>query len=511
MFALKNMRKLASVMTLALSLTLLASCGSTGNASATGATVLKRADWASDVKTAVNDFLGTYGKSQDAYVVFDFDNTSVIFDIEEQLAIYQLETMAFEIKPEQMEGVLLTELSDLDTDRGDLGYFAKGSYKDLVADITVAYDKLYKDYGPFTAGGLNKADAEKIQKDVYWQEFATKMRMMYDLVYDAESASVAYPWILYWFTGMTPDEVVSLSKASCTKYSALKTEKMKWESPDGITSKVGKVSASWTKGVSPAANMAELWSALQNNGIDVWVCSASSVDAVKGAISAFGLLPYCTGLLGMTNKIVDGKYINEYDYTSGTGFTKDKNGNLTVKTSPIKAQTQGIGKVTAIMNAIYPMYNNKGPLAGFMDSTGDFNFCTEFSNLKLVICFNRANRKVTDGGGLIAEIAMYQKDTLGYDLKKANEAGDTLFVLQGRDENGLRSLRPSNLTMMVGSDKEQLFRNEDNQKELDYMIAKKLTVKQAIDGMAVKTSPMKDEIGISKIGFLKEYNGYHSR
>jgi hypothetical protein len=39
---------------------------------------------------------------------------------------------------------------------------------------------------------------------------------------------------------------------------------------------------------------------------------------------------------------------------------------------------------------------------------------------------------VTDGGGLISAIAIYQRDGLGYDLAKANAAGDTLYVLQGR-------------------------------------------------------------------------------
>lgn len=500
---LSKLKCFARVTALALFFTALVSCGAKPES-------LKSKEWAPDVKTAVNDFTAAYGNSENAYAVFDFDNTSVIFDIEEQLAIYQLETMAFEIKPEQMADVLFTQLSDLDGDKSEYGY-CKGSYRDLVADITAAYSQLYANYGPFNAAGLDKAAQAKIQKDPEWKEFAAKMRMMYDLIGDAESAAVAYPWILYWFTGMTPEQVYNLSRASCTKYGAVKTEKITWESPEEIQSKAGKVSISWTKGVSPAPAMKELWATLQSNGIDVWVCSASSIEAVRGAINAFGLQSYVTGLLGMTNKVVDGKFINEYDYENGTGLVKDEKGNLTVPTAPICAQTQGIGKVTAVSNAIVPRYQNAGPLAGFMDSTGDFNFCTEYSNLKLVICFNRANRKVTDGGGLIAEVAMYEKDTLGYTLASANEAGDTLYVLQGRDENNQRGFRPSNKTMVLGATEEKLFKNEDNQTELNYMIENKLTVKEAIDGMAVKSSPLKDKMGLKKIGFLSEYNGYHSR
>ena len=144
-----------------------------------------------------------------------------------------------------------------------------------------------------------------------------------------------------------------------------------------------------------------------------------------------------------------------------------------------------------------PLYGGATPLAGFMDSTGDFNFCTEFSSLRAVVCFNRANRKITDGGGLIAEVAMYEKETLGYDYDKAKEAGDTFYLLQGRDENGLRSFRSSNKTLRYGSSEEKLFANQDNEAQLAEMIRNKYTVKQALDTYSSN--------------FLKSYSGYHSK
>ena len=42
-----------------------------------------------------------------SYVVFDFDNTCSIFDVEEQLAIHQLKTMTFAITPEKLPDVLV--------------------------------------------------------------------------------------------------------------------------------------------------------------------------------------------------------------------------------------------------------------------------------------------------------------------------------------------------------------------------------------------------------------------
>lgn len=482
---------------------------------------VERDDWADDVKAAVNDFMDMYGKASEnyaegeSYVVFDFDNTCSIFDVEEQLAIHQLKTMTFAITPEQLPDVLATDIGledeNLDVDLSDLGY-GNGSYNDWIADITAAYTYLYNTYGPFTAEGLDEAKQAEVQADPQWAEFATKMRAMYDLVYDHESASVAYPWVLYWFTGMTEEEVYNLAYASHSYYSTVETTSEVWTTPEDIESKVGVVEYKWTSGTQVSENIKELWKTLDENGIDVWVCSASATDPIRAAIDVWGLHDYLTGMLAMTNVVgEDGKYVNKYNYETGCGWLNDGNGGWVRDDAPTKSQTQGVGKVTAVVNAIAPKYNGVGPLAGFMDSTGDFNFCTEFANLKLVINFNRASRKVTDGGGVIAELAIYQRDTLGYDLATANAAGDTLYVLQGREENGLRGFRNSNYTMVLGATEEKLFKNEDNEAQLQYMIDNAMTTEEIINTFAMKTAADAENNVLGfKYGFLKEYAGYHN-
>ncbi|MBR5309995.1 MAG: hypothetical protein IKU42_02585, partial [Oscillospiraceae bacterium] len=195
---------------------------------------VEHADWSDEVKKAINDFVDMYGMASEnyaegaSYVVFDFDNTTSIFDVEEQLAVYQLQVMAFAFTPDEIEEILFTELGDHDEDRTDLGY-GNGSYADWVADIAAAYDYLYTTYGPFTAAGLDEAAQAEIQADAQWAEFATKMRAMYDLVYDAESPAVAYPWVLYWFTGMTEQEVYDLAYASHSLYGSVETSEVTWE------------------------------------------------------------------------------------------------------------------------------------------------------------------------------------------------------------------------------------------------------------------------------------------
>ena len=475
---------------------------------------VERDDWADDVKIAINDLLATYGKdgvnpAESAYVVFDFDNTSSIFDVEEQLVVYQLQVMAFAINPGELREVLLTGIKDPDKDLTDLGY-GKGSINDWVNDICSAYTVLWEKYGPFTVKGVASDRLDEMQADGQWQEFSTKMRTLYELIYDAESADVAYPWITYWFTGMTEDEIYDLATEAFAKYKDVDTSVVVWTSPSDIESKTGVVSIEWTSGIQVSDNIRELWKALNDNGIDVWVCSASCTGAICAAVDSFGLHDDCKGMLAMTNKTDEkGRYLAEYDMETGCGYYADKDGSWTRMSRPIKTQTQGKGKVTAIINAIAPEYDGHGPLAGFMDSTGDFNFCTEFESLKLVICFNRANRKVTDGGGLIAEVAMYEKETLGYDLAKANNAGDTLYVLQGRDENGKRSFRNSNRTILFGQQEETLFKNSDNEVQLKRMIDEKMSVADILNTYAIRKDAGENGFDFNT-GFLDKYDGYHS-
>lgn len=483
--------------------------------------------WSPVVRNGINDMMTKYGRTAEGYddttyAVFDFDNTCTIFDVEEQLAVYQLQHMAFaeDMTKEKLAEVLLTGLGDTTKKRG-VDYSSKNAtYDDWVYDITRAYGKLYRKFGPFSPSGLDDDQAKEIQQTKSWKEFATKMRAMYDLIYDSESAAVAYPWVLYWFTGFTENEVYNLAKASHEYYKEEESEYVTWVSPK-IRSRAGICEYEWTSGVQVPDNIKELMSALKNNGIKVYICSASSTDVVRAAVDVFDLHDYVDGLMAMTNKLEDGKYVNEYDYDEGYAWMASEGGAWEKGDKATKAQTQGEGKVTAIDNVLVKEYGH-GPIAGFMDSTGDFNFCTEYESLKLVCCFNRASRKVTDGGGLIAELAVYQNIDLEYDFEKADKAGDIYYVLQGRDENGYRSLRDSDATVRLDESEEDahIFRTYDegepnlNELQLEYMRENNMTTEEIIDTFAISTGEKDPDNKLGfEYGFLDkdEFSGYRSK
>ncbi len=101
--------------------------------------------------------------------------------------------------------------------------------------------------------------------------------------------------------------------------------------------------------------------------------------------------------------------------------------------------------------------------------------------------------------------------TFGYDLKKANDAGDTYYVLQGRNENGLRSMRPSSKTIRLGEKKEKLFANKDNEALLKYAVDSKLTTADFLNtfARATEADAAGNKLGLA-YGHLETYRGYHS-
>ena len=456
-------------------------------------------------KQAVSDFVTLYGKgsngySGNAYVVSDFDNTTSVFDITYQTIAYQLEHMAFAMNPDELKTALGSKL-DVNADNN----------ADWIADTTAAYSHLWDAYGPFTAAGVDEETMKTIQSDVWWMEFAAKMRSFLFHVEDTTPEEVNYVWILYWFTKMKPEEVYDLFYRACSENEKVETQLVEWTSPKEIKSSLGVIKCEpFQKGISVAQDVKDMFQSFRDSGIDVWICSASHLDGVCAAVDAFGLSDSITGVIAMTQTVENGVYASSYDYKTGYPRENLGGGKWQPAKYAIKAMPGLEGKVTAIKNALVPRYGC-GPLAGFMDSSGDFNFCTEFDSMKFVICYNRANRKITEGAGLIAVLAVYQKDTLGYDLAKANAAGDTYYVLQGRDENGLRTMRPSNKTIRLGEKEEKLFANEDNEALLKYAIAHSMTTADFLNTFAVATpaDSSQNKLGPA-YGHLKNYQGYHS-
>ena len=415
---------------------------------------LQSANWAPTVKKGLNDFLRTYGNSSatytkinHSYAVFDFDNTTSIMDVEEQLIIWQLDHLAFAIAPEQFAAVLR---SGIPADKLAATYGAldgKGNpviINAAINDASKAYAALYQKKLVSTTG---KELSAQVKASPDFKEFTAKMRWLYDAIGETMDASVSYPWVTYWFTGMTPKQVYKLAYA-CDKYYSNPVQGCSWSkgtyaSPPQAITLAGPVSVSYKLGVTVTPEIRELYGSLQNNDIDNWICSASALDVIKAAVDAFKL-PGVKGIVAMTNKTLNGKYINSYDYD-------------------LHAQTQGVGKAEAVGKILVPKYKGHGPAFCAMDSQGDFNFCTEFKDTKAVLIVNRQRK---DDAALCAGIAVWQKEQV-IDLATANKNADSLFLLQGRNENN-GTFWPDDSTLLLGK-KEKVFLSAKGKKALEQL------------------------------------------
>ncbi len=401
---------------------------------------LQSKNWDLETKTNINDFLSQYGKHAPSYdkknkpyAALDFDNTTSIMDVEEQLMIWQLDHLAFAITPDKLSNILQTGIAP---DQLMLTYGANdGGGSQLT--LKSAMDDAVKDYAIlYSLGAVKKAGSElspEVKNSFAYQDFRAKMRWLYDAVSETMDTSISYPWVTYWFTGMTPKEIFDLAY-QCDSYYGNPQKGQTWTvekytTPDIDGSAAEKVTVSFKQGITVTPEVKELYHALAANGIDPWIVSASQVDVVRAAVKYFEI-PNVVNVVGMTNKLAaDGTYLNEYDYS-------------------LHAQTQGIGKSLSIEKVIRPLYHGQGPIFCAMDSQGDFNFCTEFKDTKMVLIMNRQRK---DDAALCAAIAAFEQKKF-ISLQEANQNNDVKYLLQGRKET-TGQLWPEQDTMFLGKAK----------------------------------------------------------
>ena len=447
---------------------------------------LTHPDWAEDVREGVNAFLDSCDPHENLYAVSDFDNTITIFDTEDQMLGFQLDTMSFAIRPEDMERVLCAGIGALK--KKDEAQHRR--FLDLAADAAAAYAVLWDRYGGFSAAGAEPEKLPEILKDPHWAEFSAKAVCLFNMAYGLLSPEAADLWMMHFYYGMRREEIYRLSARMIEAYRDRETCSKAWKSPEGIPSRAGTVTADWVYGYSVSENMQELVRALHENGVDLWICSASDIDAVRASVDAFGLHDSVRGVLGMTPAFdSEGRCTLDYDLETGFGCYSLPGGEWEPMKRPTRAVTCEEGKVTAIRNALVPEYGGRGPAAGFMDSEGDFAFCTSFDSMRLVLCINRANRRPEDGGSLMARAALFQKavregrakaaanerssagpavgtagmETSGMETSGMETSGtETVYLLQGRSEQGLRGFRKGPETLLFGEKGAILFQKQDN-------------------------------------------------
>lgn len=344
-------------------------------------TYIKRLNWEESLYIAINKLIAKHGKDNKAYnpenkpfAVFDWDNTSIIGDVEESLLYYIVKNVAFKMNPEEFYDLIRKnvdrkdypdQFNNLDNQRVNI---------DLISqDIRRAYEKLYENLDIFEG----EKSLKQVQETDYYQEFLSKMLYRYRASEFDTDAEDPYCWMSFLLKNYKTGEVYDLCKRA---YASMKKERIRVEefiSPE-IKSAAGRVSIKYFVGIRPLEEMVDLYRSLEENGIDCYIVSASFIDIVR----AFATDP-------------NNNYKMKEEKVLGLRLMKDCEGEILPKFDkdfPISIRE---GKVQTI-NKLIKNDRNYGPIMVGGDSDGDFAMLKEFDQTDLSLIIHRANSGFID-------------------------------------------------------------------------------------------------------------------
>lgn len=390
------------------------------------APALDPAKWSPRDHAALRALLAQHGKhsprydaTRRPYAVFDWDNTAIMNDTEEALFMYQINTLSFRLTPAEFGAILRQNVpegpftADYNNSAGQAVTLA-----DIAADLDAGYAWLHAQYRGFQG----RQTLEAIRDSVQFQDFRAKLYYLYEAVNGTHGVDVGYPWVIYFFTHMTRDEVAQLTERSNDTNLGLGLAKTKYTSAPSLAGRAGVVCVSHFQGIRLTTEIASLMDALRENGIDVYVCTASleHVVGVFASLPKYGYKVPRAHVLGLRLEMQGDTFTNRYQ----AGW-------------PL---TWGPGKTVAIQRELVAK-KGYGPLLVAGDSDGDYDMLRDFPDTRLGLIVNRLKK------GKIGALSQRAAQDA--------QADEPRFVLQGRQESTGNWL-PMEQSLKYGSNTAQL-------------------------------------------------------
>jgi phosphoserine phosphatase len=339
----------------------------------------------------------SYNPQRRPYVVCDWDNTSAFGDAEETLTYYMLDNLSYTLSvPEFRHAARLGVPHGPSKLRNDEG--KPVMFDDLVDDLVDDYTCIYNNYIGFSG---NKGLAQ-IKSSEEYKDFAAKLYVMFDALEATGGTALADRWHGQLMSGMQSQQLMALSEKSIRKNLGGEPRKIRLSSSDKLQRRCNKVSATTFQGLRIYPDMRNLYRSLIDNGIDVYIVSASPEDIIIPIV--------CKKEYG---------YNIPRENVFGVKYAKI-NGVLQPELSPERAMTWGSGKADLIRKHFV---GTKGyaPILVCGDSDGDYNMLAEFSETRLGLIINRHKKGRI---GALYEQALQQLDD-----------PQPRYILQEIDEN----------------------------------------------------------------------------
>ncbi|GGX41832.1 HAD family hydrolase [Undibacterium squillarum] len=340
----------------------------------------------------------TYNPKRRPYAVFDWDNTSIMNDCEEALLMYQINHLAFKLSPAEFSAIIRQNVpagpfaADFKNSAGKIV-----DLESICADLDSDYAFLHANF----KGMAGSKSLEEVTATEQFQDFRAKLYFLYEAVNDTHGVNVGYPWVIYFFTNMTMQEVTRLAEASHDANLGMGLAKTKYTSPASLPGKAGVITTTHFAGIRLCTEIGTLMNTFRQHGIDVYVSTASLEDVV----AVFATLP---------------KYGYHVARENVLGLRLEQDGDV-IKNAYRKnwPLNWGPGKSVVIRQELVAK-KGYGPLFVAGDSDGDYDMLRDFPDTELGLIVNRLKK------GKIGELSKAAADSLKSEKPR--------FALQGRFE-----------------------------------------------------------------------------
>ena len=302
------------------------------------------------------------------YAVFDYDNTTVMQDVELAAMSWQLENLRLRFTPDEVPDIFSTHIPDLDSVLVEAG--AEGvTARMLLSDINSDYRTMMQAAGVSCGDELSAEQLSSLQQTDEYLDFRVKLWALYEGVYHTFDYREGFFTIAALFHGFTYPEVDALVKEGVAAQVAKKCIKdIVWESPE--MGQAGKVTYVIPDGLALSDEMRSLYEALPKNGIDVYVFSAS----LEAAVEAMACDPQYLGL--------------DTAQVFALRLVRDSSDMVLQEYLPGYIRPYKEGKTRAIREYITPRYGRDPVLIGG-DSIGDWWMLTEFPDLRVGLIIDK--------------------------------------------------------------------------------------------------------------------------
>ena len=303
------------------------------------------------------------------YAVFDWDFTSIFYDTQDNLFVYQIENLCFNLNPEEFNQTIRAGIPQDEILPHTINLEGRAlTAGELSDDLNERYKFLYKNYLSLS-GKMSLAEITSTEEFIDFKaKILVLMRGAASLCGVDIGQSVS--------TGMTIEELSALTETAIDQGLKDEIKTYKIRSSSVLKGRAGEVEGGYRKGLRVQEEMQDLFSALRKNGIEVYICSASQEDNVR----VFASNP---------------KYGYKLESKNVFGRRRllDKNKKLTVIDDSSIPATRKEGKAEAIKKVLAPKHQNKAPVLIAGDGDGDFYMMDAFKDEALILIFNRSPKK----------------------------------------------------------------------------------------------------------------------